>query len=267
ERSNAGFFWQDSLQESLDKLLFPQWTASPKGSPFDTSGHELEMLWALNVLDAGDLMDPTRAPRPHRTPGSSHGNSDIRLLALNHKVPAIQIWAIRLLGDFATNLPPDLRGTLNGLAAASPNLEVRAQLACTAKRLPAADALPIVRNLILSSTRGSTGHWPVPPGDPPGGTSKAFPSKTGSKRNKAGPALPVGGSPTGTGESPMPPIQDDARDPRIPLLIWWAIESKCESDRDAVLKLFEDSPLWTRPIVEQHILERLMRRFASAGTR
>src|SRR6185503_9711929 len=63
------------------------------------------------------------------------------------------------------------------------------------------------------------------------------------------------------------PATDDARDPRLPLLIWWAIESKCESDRDAVLKLFEDSPLWTRPIVEQHILERLMRRFAAAGSR
>jgi putative heme-binding domain-containing protein len=51
------------------------------------------------------------------------------------------------------------------------------------------------------------------------------------------------------------------------LLCWWAIESKCESDRDAVLKLFEDSPLWSEPMVEQHILERVMRRYAAAGTR
>ena len=58
-------------------------------------------------------------------------------------------------------------------------MEVRSQLASTAKRLPAAQALPIVRNLL-------THH-------------------------------------------------EDADDIHLPLLLWWAIESKAESDTEAVL--------------------------------
>lgn len=60
---------------------------------------------------------------------------------------------------------------------------------------------------------------------------------------------------------------DDAADNRIPLMLWWAIETKCEKNRDDVLRLFDDPELWARPLVENHILERLMRRFALAGTR
>ena len=60
---------------------------------------------------------------------------------------------------------------------------------------------------------------------------------------------------------------EDANDNRMPLLLWWAIESKAEADREAILALFEDSPLWSRPLVKQHILERVMRRYAQAGTR
>jgi putative heme-binding domain-containing protein len=60
---------------------------------------------------------------------------------------------------------------------------------------------------------------------------------------------------------------DDAEDPRLPLLLWWAIESKCDSDRAAVIELFNDRDVWSLPVVERHLLERLMRRFAAAGTR
>ena len=60
---------------------------------------------------------------------------------------------------------------------------------------------------------------------------------------------------------------EDATDNRLPHLLWWAIESKAEADRDAVLALFDNSPLWNRPLVKQHILERVMRRYAQAGTR
>jgi len=60
---------------------------------------------------------------------------------------------------------------------------------------------------------------------------------------------------------------EDAKDNRMPLLLWWAIESKAETNREAVLALFGQSPLWNRPLVQQHLLERLMRRYAQAGTR
>jgi putative heme-binding domain-containing protein len=58
---------------------------------------------------------------------------------------------------------------------------------------------------------------------------------------------------------------EDVRDPHIPLLSWWALEAKAESDRDAILKLFEERSLWRRPLVEQFILERIVQRWAMAG--
>lgn len=124
--------------------------------------------------------------------------------------PEVRAWTVRLLGDERRVSPPALKN-LTDLAASEPNLEVRAQLACTAKRLPAADALPIVRNLLAHDL--------------------------------------------------------DAADPRQPLLLWWAIEDKCATDRDAVLALFADRELWRAPLVQQHLLSRLMRRFAATGKR
>jgi putative heme-binding domain-containing protein len=58
---------------------------------------------------------------------------------------------------------------------------------------------------------------------------------------------------------------EDADDPDNPLLIWWALESKTESDREAVITLFEDPDLWNRPMVQQTILQRLMQRYTMAG--
>ena len=59
----------------------------------------------------------------------------------------------------------------------------------------------------------------------------------------------------------------DTNDPYIPLLLWWAIESKCQGDAAEVVSLFREQDVWSREIVREHILERLMRRFAQAGTR
>ncbi len=121
-----------------------------------------------------------------------------------------RVWAIRLLADEKL-IPANLLKQITDLAATEPNVEVRAQLACTAKRLPATDALPIIRNLLAHDR--------------------------------------------------------DAADPRQPLLLWWAIEDKCATDRDAVLALFADRELWRAPLVQQHLLSRLMRRFAATGKR
>jgi len=57
---------------------------------------------------------------------------------------------------------------------------------------------------------------------------------------------------------------EDQADKHIPLLLWWSIESKAESDREAVLALFKDRSIWTLPIVEKVILERVMQRYAMA---
>ncbi len=59
---------------------------------------------------------------------------------------------------------------------------------------------------------------------------------------------------------------EDAADIHIPLLLWWAIEAKAGSDRDAVVSLFGGPSIWKHQLVREHLMERLMRRFASAGT-
>lgn len=60
---------------------------------------------------------------------------------------------------------------------------------------------------------------------------------------------------------------EDADDVHIPLLLWWALEAKADSDRNAVVALFEDKAFWSQPLVEKHLTGRLMRRYASTGQR
>jgi putative heme-binding domain-containing protein len=60
---------------------------------------------------------------------------------------------------------------------------------------------------------------------------------------------------------------EDAQDNRMPLLLWWAIESKCEENSDEVIQLFEDPSFWRSPLVEAQLIDRTARRFAQAGSR
>ncbi|MFM8358923.1 MAG: HEAT repeat domain-containing protein, partial [Verrucomicrobiota bacterium] len=68
-------------------------------------------------------------------------------LALEQGGPQVRAWTVRLLGD-ARSVSPEMARRLADLAAADPDLEVRAQLASTAKRLPAQPGLAIVRHLL-----------------------------------------------------------------------------------------------------------------------
>ncbi len=129
---------------------------------------------------------------------------------LKNKNPHIRAWTVRYLGDEEQGRNSIAAG-LTELAATEPNIEVRCQLACTAKRLPAKHAMPIIASLLRRS--------------------------------------------------------EDAGDRYMPLLLWWAIESKCADDSSAVTKMFQDVKLWSQPIVRDHILERVMRRFAATGSR
>jgi putative heme-binding domain-containing protein len=54
----------------------------------------------------------------------------------------------------------------------------------------------------------------------------------------------------------------DAGDPFIPLLLWWAVESKAGAERDRVLETFAAPAGWKLPLVRDTILTRLMRRYA-----
>jgi putative heme-binding domain-containing protein len=150
----------------------------------------LEALWAVHL--SGGFSDSVAAE------------------ALDHGDPHVRAWTIRLLGD-DRRVSSSLAQKLAQVAAREPNVEVRAQLAASARRLPANEALPVVRALLQHS--------------------------------------------------------EDLSDKRLPLLLWWAIESKAESDRDAVLAMAREGEFWKLPLVQTHLLEKFIRRYAQAGTR
>ncbi|HUE15812.1 MAG TPA: PVC-type heme-binding CxxCH protein [Planctomycetaceae bacterium] len=150
----------------------------------------LEALWAWHWI--GSLDEPTALASP------AHPDPDVRL------------WTARLLCDERA-VSSQVAATLVKLSATENNLDVLSQLACSARRLPARDALPVLRNL--------AGHDAV------------------------------------------------VSDIHIPLLIWWGIEAKAESDRDAVLALFDDPAFWRRPLVRKFLVERMLERYAAAGGR
>lgn len=60
---------------------------------------------------------------------------------------------------------------------------------------------------------------------------------------------------------------NDVADPFIPLQAWFVLEAQCAANRDAVLALFTDPTFWSAPLVRQHLVPRVMRRFADSGTR
>src|SRR5262249_44058632 len=117
-------------------------------------------------------------------------------------------------GASSTSAPPRIASALLQAAKEEPNPEVRAQLAATARRLPASQGLPIAAALLARD--------------------------------------------------------EDLADPYIPLLCWWVLEHHLAANREDVLELFvapENRAFWDRPMVFEHILPRLMRRFAAEGRR
>lgn len=163
----------------------------------------LEALWTLHQIDALDEAATSAA--------------------LKHPASAVRAWAVRLEGRAAARPPRPTNSADDRRAAARPSItrleswlriaaeeadpEVRSQLAASARRLPAKQALELIAALLH---RG-----------------------------------------------------EDAADPYIPLLCWWAIEPHCAHDRDAVIAAIP----WDAALAKQHILPRLMRRFAASGKR
>jgi putative heme-binding domain-containing protein len=60
-------------------------------------------------------------------------------------------------------------------------------------------------------------------------------------------------------------LRSDAGDPHIPLMLWWGLEARALEHRQLVKELFEQTAVWESPLVQQHILTRLARRYAAEG--
>ena len=149
----------------------------------------LEALWALYV--SGGLSDGFAAKL------LAHRNADVRW------------WTVRLLGD-EERVAPGIAARLAKMAANDDSVQVRSQLASTAKRLPGEQALPIIEQLLARS--------------------------------------------------------EDRGDPFLPLLIWWAVERHAVSSRDSVVAMFTRPDVLELPLVRDHLLERLVRRYAAEAT-
>ncbi len=188
--SRNNWFRQEALRilgDRKDRKLLPKLTDLLQS---DTAQIALQALWAINLSGGFD--------------------QQIADIALTHHDSFVRMWGVRLLGDAGT-VTAEQGKKLAALARTEPHPEVRSQLASTAKRLPAREAIPVLGQLM---------------------------------RHDA-----------------------DASDPDIPMLIWWGIEAKIGSDRNAVISLFEDKSLWKASIVNELIAGLLARRLVTEGTR
>ncbi len=106
-------------RELLDRLR--------KALPGATGQTALEYLWAVHLL--GGLDEPLVAA------------------CLKHADPYVRLWAVRLACD-DSQVGDALARQLAQLAAVEKNVEVRNQLACSARRLPPRQALPVAEALL-----------------------------------------------------------------------------------------------------------------------
>jgi putative heme-binding domain-containing protein len=135
-------------------------------------------------------------------------NDALAVDLLKHSDAYVRRWIVRCTGDRgeASSL---VASALVNLATTEQHPEVRTQLLCSAKRLPADECLSIVRAMIERD--------------------------------------------------------EDIADQRIPLLLWWAIEAKAESDRGAVLAMLEDAKVWDMKLAQKFAAQNLAKRWAIAG--
>jgi putative heme-binding domain-containing protein len=59
---------------------------------------------------------------------------------------------------------------------------------------------------------------------------------------------------------------EDAADKHLPLLLWWALESKAISDRAQILAMLKESSLWETPVFRKFIVARLGQRYTAERT-
>ncbi len=90
------------------------------------------------------------------------GGFDERLAGslLGHRNAYVRMWTVRLIGD-ECQVTRGRSQRLTELAATEAAPVVRSQLACTAKRLPAKDGLPIVHRILLRSLDAQDPHIPL----------------------------------------------------------------------------------------------------------
>ncbi len=166
-------------------------------------GRSLEALWAIHGAGKFDL--------------------DLAARLLGHEDKHVRRWTVRLLGDHR-RLNDQLGQELVALAKSEPYVQVRTQLASSAKRFQTSYALPIIGALLSRDEDASDPHQPLL-------LWWALEEHCGDRSD---PQVRV----------PLPTAQP------------------ADASRAAVLAMFKDPGLWDVPLVRDVILSRIMQRFA-----
>lgn len=87
-------------------------------------------------------------------------DDELALRLLADDAPAVRRWAVRLAGD-APEVSSAVAAALDHMAETEPDVTVRSQLMCTARRLPVAQAMPILNATMLRSVDTLDPHIPL----------------------------------------------------------------------------------------------------------
>jgi len=83
-------------------------------------------------------------------------------LALQHHYPPVRLWAVRLTADSkADHIASSLYNRLLAMAFRETDPQVRSQLASSAKRLPAEQAIPLIREMLKHDKDAKDVHIPL----------------------------------------------------------------------------------------------------------
>ncbi|MBI1913523.1 MAG: c-type cytochrome [Planctomycetes bacterium] len=126
------------LADRHDRTVIP----AVRSMALESKDEELALqgLWALYVSGGFD--------------------DDFAAKALSHRSPHVRSWTVRLLGDECKG-SSSIGKRLRELAESDASVMVRSQLACTARRLPVADGLPIIERLLLRNEDGRDPYVPL----------------------------------------------------------------------------------------------------------
>jgi putative heme-binding domain-containing protein len=231
------------------------WRVAVKGSNPDFKLHQpLEKQSSLELVK---LLDhPNSFPRRELWPilGERHDRDLIPVLekrfrAATDEVKALEaLWALYLSGGFDNASSHDTTAsddTLVKHALGHPTQSVRAwtvrllgdtcqvtpEIAAAFRQMAQSDSSPVVRSQLAATAKRLSGMQ----------------------------ALPI--------IARLLSHDEDVTDPHIPLMIWWAIESKAITDREEVLGLFANPRSWHKPLAREVVVERLARRYLAADDR
>ncbi|MFK7817585.1 MAG: PVC-type heme-binding CxxCH protein [Planctomycetaceae bacterium] len=126
------------LSERRDRSVVPKLLQLVR----DQSGQAaIDALWAI-----------------HATRGL---NDELAIEMLAHANPYVRSWTVRLMCDSGSDVSSGIAVRLQQLAQQEPHVEVRSQLACSARRLPTDQSFPIINDLARRDEDLDDPHIPL----------------------------------------------------------------------------------------------------------